>query len=120
MVMRIGAMDAPSPSQNTEERLASINTLSRFITVKEEHAELVKHELDILWHDYFKPEHLENYPDLHTAFWNATKLASTNKQTVALDSAKQLVDAVDSIAQIFWATKGVTYSDSVASVRLGT
>ena len=35
---------------------------SRCIHVKEERAELVKHHLDVLWHDYFKPEHLEKYP----------------------------------------------------------
>ena len=58
------------------------NSLSRYIKVKEEHAEIVKKEIDILWHDYFRPEHLEKYPDLHTKFWNATKLASRNKQNV--------------------------------------
>ena len=31
---------------------------ARCIHVKEERAELVKHHLDVLWHDYFKPEHL--------------------------------------------------------------
>ena len=38
---------------------------ARCVHVKEERAELVKHHLDVLWHDYFKPEHLEKYPDLH-------------------------------------------------------
>ena len=51
---------------------------------------------------------------------SATKLASANKQNVDLDSAKQLVDAVDEIACIFWATKGVEYSDPVSTVRFGT
>ena len=45
---------------------------ARCIHVKEERAELVKHHLDVLWHDYFKPEHLEQYPDLHETFWKAT------------------------------------------------
>ena len=49
---------------------------ARCIHVKEERAELVKHHLDVLWHDYFKPEHLEKYPDLHETFWKATKQAS--------------------------------------------
>ena len=61
------------------------------LAVKEQHAELVKHEVDVLWHDYFKPEHLEKYPDLHNSVWETTKLASTNKQTVDLDAAKSLV-----------------------------
>ena len=114
MVMRIQSLDDPGASA------AALNSASRYVTVKEEHAELTKHELDILWHDYFKPEHLEKYPDLHTTFWNATKLASANKQGVDLDAAKSLVDSVDKIAEIFWATKGVDYSDPNAAVRFGT
>ena len=38
---------------------------TRAIAIKEERAELVKHHLDVLWHDYFKPEHLEKVPNLH-------------------------------------------------------
>jgi nickel superoxide dismutase len=99
---------------------ATQNSLARYITVKEEHATLCKKELDILWHDYFRPDHLEANPDLHTKIWNATKLAGANKQNVNLESAKQLVDAVDEIAGIFWATKGVEYNDAVSDVRFGT
>ena len=120
MVMRIQAMDPPGPSTTADEHRTAGNTFSRYIAVKEEHAQLVKKELDILWHDYFRPDHLEKYPDLHTTVWQATKLAAQNKQSVNLDSAKQLVESVDKIAEIFWATKGVTYSDPVADVRLGT
>ena len=114
MVMRIQSLDDPGSSAD------ALNSASRYVTVKEEHAELTKHELDILWHDYFKPEHLDKYPDLHTTFWNATKLASANKQGVDLDAARSLVDSVDKIAEIFWATKGVEYSDPNAEVRFGT
>ena len=113
MVMRIEALEGPWD-------IAAGNSFGRYVAVKEQHADLVKHEVDILWHDYFKPEHLDKYPDLHTTVWNATKLASANKQNVDLDSAKALVEAVDEIAAIFWATKGVEYSDPVAEVRFGT
>jgi nickel superoxide dismutase len=89
------------------------------VAVKEQHAELVKHEVDVLWHDYFKPEHLEKHPDLHTTVWETTKLASTNKQEVDMDAASKLVASVDKIAEIFWATKGVEYSDPNAKVRFG-
>ena len=120
MVMRIQALELPGPNASASDRATAANTGSRYITVKEEHAELVKNELDILWHDYFRPDHLETYPDLHTTIWQANKLASQNKQAVNLDAAKQLVESVDKVAEIFWATKGVTYSDPVAEVRLGT
>lgn len=77
----------------------------RAIMTKEEHGRILKHELSILWSDYFKPEHLEKYPDLHTKFWMAAKLASKVKQTVDEAAAKDLVKAVDEIADIFAETK---------------
>src|SRR3989475_1217289 len=55
---------------------------SRAIGIKEERAELVKHHLDVLWHDYFKPEHLDKVPNLHELFWNATKQVSKVKSSV--------------------------------------
>lgn len=119
MVMRIQALEYPNDGSD-EQYTAYRNSIGRYITVKEQHADLVKHEVDILWHDYFKPEHLDKYPDLHTTVWETTKLASANKQNVDLDSAKQLVASVDKVAETFWATKGVEYSDTNADVRFGT
>ena len=113
MVMRTQAAELPASDATV------LNTVSRFVTVKEEHAELAKNELDILWHDYFRPDHLEAHPDLHDKFWNAAKLAGANKQNVNLESAQNLVSAVDDIATIYWSTKGVEYSDPVADVRFG-
>lgn len=113
MVMRIEAIGG---DMNT----AAGNSFARYVAVKEEHAELCKRELNILANDYFKPEHFEAHPDLPGKVWNAAKLASTNKQNVDKESAEALVAAVDEIATIFWATKGVEYSDPVASVRFGT
>ena len=72
-----------------------------------------------MWGDYFKPEHLEKYPDLHSIYWEATKLCSTNKQQVNLDAAKQLVQSVDKVAEIYWASKNVAYKDEVADIRFG-
>ena len=41
---------------------------SRAIGIKEERADLTKHHLWVLWTDYFKPPHLEKYPQLHQIF----------------------------------------------------
>jgi nickel superoxide dismutase len=119
MVLRIQALEGAT-STSPGDRQTYANTIGRYITVKEEHAQKAKEELDILWHDYFRPDHLEKYPDLHDKFWKAAKLAGQNKQSVNMDAANQLVAAVDDIATIFWATKGVTYSDPNADVRFGT
>ena len=81
------------------------NSMTRFVHVKEEHAEIVKHELQVLWSDYFKPEHLAKYPNLHDTFWKALKLASKNKQTVDAAAAADLQKAVKEISDMFWETK---------------
>jgi len=84
---------------------ANRNNFVRSVQVKEEHAQLCKKELLILWSDYFKPEHLEKYPKLHDTFWKAAKLCSKNKQTVDAQAAADLQAAVKEISDIFWATK---------------
>lgn len=77
----------------------------RAVMIKEQRAELVKHHLWVLWTDYFKPEHLEKYPDLHDKFWKVTKQAGTCKKTLDQNEAQKLLDMIDDIAQIFHATK---------------
>src|SRR5260370_34785179 len=69
---------------------ASRNLYIRSVAGKEEHAQLCKNELLILWSDYFKPEHLEKDPTLHDTFWKTPKLCSTNKQTVVGKAAAYL------------------------------
>lgn len=81
------------------------NTVSRYIQIKEEQAQITKDELLILWTDYFKPVHLEQYPELHTKFWNAAKLCSACKVEVNLDHANELMAAIKEIQEMFWATK---------------
>lgn len=85
--------------------LQSHNSLSRYIAIKEEQAHLAKTDLLVLWTDYFKPVHLDAYPDLHTTFWDATKLCSAVKVEVSLEKAEALMAAVENIHNIFWATK---------------
>jgi len=77
----------------------------RCVTIKEERAEEVKHHLWVLWTDYFKPEHLEKYPDLHEKVWNACKLGSFVKVNVDLEKAKEFQAALEEIGEIFWETK---------------
>ncbi|WP_219461688.1 superoxide dismutase, Ni [Nonomuraea rhizosphaerae] len=80
---------------------------ARAVHIKEERAELVKHHLWVLWTDYFKPPHLEQYPQLHQLFWEATKLAGAagGKGTVDVAKADDLLGKIDEISKIFWETK---------------
>lgn len=82
------------------------NNLSRYTAIKEEQADIVKRELCILWHDYFKPVHLEAYPDLHTTFWLAAKQASECKTHVSVEDCDKLMGMIEEIHNMFWATKG--------------
>ncbi len=89
----------------TIDTIEKQNTLVRCVMVKEKHAERVKHELAVLWGDYFKPEHLEKFPDLHTTFWKAIKQAGEVKHTVSADEAAKLQASVANIADMFTASK---------------
>ncbi len=77
----------------------------RAIIIKEQRAELVKHHLWVLWTDYFKPEHLEKFPNLHDLFWRATKAAGDTKKSVNPEIGQELLDLIDEIADIFQQTK---------------
>lgn len=81
------------------------NNLIRMVMTKEEHAEICKRGILILWTDYFKPEHLEKFPNLHDLVWKTTKLCSENKRHVDAAKAEELIKAVDEIADIFTQTK---------------
>jgi nickel superoxide dismutase len=107
MVQLIEALPKPSDGASRQEWDQYAAQMARYTTVKEDHAKLCEHELVILWTDYFKPEHLEKYPNLMDMFWKATKLTSTVKQNISMDASQQLLAACQEIAEIFWDTKGV-------------
>ncbi len=109
MTKKILALD---PSDGTH---ATANTLSRYVAIKEEQAHIAKTEILVLWTDYFKPVHLEQFPDLHDTIWKATKLCSSVKTEVSLEHANELMDAIKQIHSMFWATKGRDVTFYVAS-----
>jgi nickel superoxide dismutase len=99
-------LDLKAPDGGDAKATANYhNTLTRYIVVKEEQAQVAKEELLILWTDYFKPVHLEKYPNLHDTFWKAAKLCSAAKVEVSLEHAQELMDAVKKIHEIYWGSK---------------
>ncbi len=80
---------------------------ARAVAIKEQRAELVKHHLAVLWHDYFKAPHFEKYPELHTLFNETIKLSSGtgSKQSMDAADAQKLLDGIAKIDTIFWETK---------------
>lgn len=105
MTKKIQALEPPTGG-DANAWAQYLNTLSRYVAVKEEQAQLAKRDLLVLWTDYFKPVHLEQYPDLHNTFWKAAKLCSACKVEVSLEHCKELMAAIEEIHRIFWATKG--------------
>ena len=79
---------------------------ARCIHVKEERAELAKQHIDVMWHDYFKPEHVEKFPDLHDVCWKAAKQASQVKRSLELDDAQKLLELIDRIDEMWRETGG--------------
>ena len=101
MNTKLSALPVPGPTASPQEHLEYRNTLVRMVQTKEAHAQLCKQELLILWSDYFKPETLSMFPDLHETFWKAAKLCSYNKQHVDLAKSQELMDVVAKISDMF-------------------
>lgn len=99
------SMEKKIAALGSADDAATVNTRTRFIAIKEQQAEVVKRELDILWHDYFKPEHLAAAPNLHEIFWNAAKLASKNKTEQDPANGEALLKSIEEIHNLFWKTK---------------
>jgi len=79
---------------------------ARCVLVKEERAELTKHHIDVMWHDYFKPEHVEKFPDLHDVCWKTAKQASMVKRSLDIEEAQKLLDLIDKIDHMWRETGG--------------
>jgi len=90
-----------------EAHVAFINSMARYVAVKEEHAEKAKHEVRVIWGDYLKQQQLEKYPDVHALVHKIMQLGSKVRQTADRETAVQFVEAINQFAQIFWETKGV-------------
>ncbi len=104
----IEALEAPGggggpPSKQDRDKY--VNALSRYITVKEEHGELVKHEVRIIRGDFFKPD---NSPaNIDELVDGIMKTASAARQNVDKAAAEKLLAQVNEFAEAFWKAKGV-------------
>ena len=105
MTKKLLALEPPANSDGAAWA-AYLNTVSRYVAIKEEETHKAKEQLLVLWTDYFKPPHLEAHPDLHDIFWKAAKLCSAVKVEVNLEHAQELMQAIEDIHNMFWSTKG--------------
>jgi nickel superoxide dismutase len=96
-----------SATSTPAERETYVHQISRYAKVKEEQAEICKHEIRIIWGDYFTPDHVKQFPDIHATAWDVMKLASKSRQEAGLEHAEKLLAKVQHFAELFWQTKGV-------------
>jgi len=115
----IDALEMPAAGGDKAAMQKFGNSFDRYVLVKEEHAELVKREARVIWGDYFKPEHVEKYSDLHKLTWDIMKLAGKNKQEVNAQAAQDLLAATQRFAEIFWETKGVATKKQPSNQAVG-
>jgi nickel superoxide dismutase len=93
------------------------NSMTRYILIKEEHAELLKREIRVIFGDYFKKEHVDKYPELPTLVHKIMQLGSKVRQTVSRDTALELLGSVNRFAEIFWETKGIATKKAKAPYK---
>lgn len=106
-VVRMLDLMAEFDAKTVDKNKEYINSMARYVAVKEEHAERAKAEIRVIWGDYLKSQHLEKYPDVHALVHKIMQLGSKVRQTTDREQATQLVDAINEFAQIFWETKGI-------------
>jgi nickel superoxide dismutase len=90
------------------EGVAYQNSMSRYVAVKEEHAEKAKHEIRIIWGDFIKAPHIEQFPELHNLTHAIMQFGSASRQTADRGAAVEFVENINKFAEIFWAIKGVS------------
>lgn len=83
------------------------NSMTRYILIKEEHAELCKREVCVIFGDFIKKEHVEKYPELPALMHKIMQLGSKVRQTTSREAALELLGAVNRFAEIFWEIKGI-------------
>ena len=83
------------------------NTISRCIFRKEEEAEKVKHEIRIIWGDYFKQPQFEKFPGVNGLVHKIMQTASGCKQEPTRATGEALVQQVNQFAEMFWNTKEI-------------
>ncbi len=106
-VIRMDDLIADLVKGSHEENAEFHNSLTRYVAVKEEHAELAKREVRVIFGDYFKKEHVEKYPELPTLVHHIFQFGSKARQTASRENAMEFLNLINRFAEIYWETKGI-------------
>jgi nickel superoxide dismutase len=116
-VIRMVDLMADLAASHKEMDLEFVNSMSRYVAVKEEHAELCKHEIRVIFGDYIKKEQIDKFPELPELTHKIFQAGSKARQTASRANAVELLNLVNRFAEIFWATKGVATKKAVAPYK---
>ena len=82
------------------------NTFSRYVAIKEEQAQIAKDEILVLWTDYFKPQASRAVPrSTRHLLEGQLSFALPARLKLACSHANELMEAIQKIHNMFWATK---------------
>ena len=95
------------------------NSITRYISVKEDHAEKAKHEIRVIWGDFIKDVHVEKYPELPGLVHKIMQLGSKCRQTASRENGLAFVEAINQFAEIFWAIKDIKIKKAKAPYAPG-
>lgn len=102
----IRMLDFIAEAQDASGTLPTHN-IARYTAVKDEHAEICKREVRVIWGDYMKQEHMDKHPELNETVHRIMQIASEARQGVDREAGLELLGAVNKFAEMFWDTKGV-------------
>ena len=92
-----------------ENETKAEHDIARVTFVKEEHSNILEHEIATLEKDYFKEEHYEKFSNLRELFSSANKLVAKARQGIDMASAKELLETVMQISEIFYKSKDLEF-----------
>ena len=81
--------------------------IARNTAEKEKQAELVKHEVRVIWGDFMKGDKLKKFPQVHALAHSIMVAGSACKQDLHREDGEKLVALCNEFSEIFWAMKDV-------------
>ncbi len=89
-----------------EDELKAKHDVARVTRVKEEHSNILEHELSTLQDDYFKNDY-SKFPELEDLFRESKELGAKSRTGIDMEAAKETLENVMQIAELFYKSKGL-------------
>lgn len=118
-VVRMMDLMAGLAEGDEKARVDFHNSMSRYVAVKEEHAEKAKHEIRVIWGDFIKDTHVEKYPELPGLVHKIMQLGSKSRQNADRANGIAFVEAINQFAEIFWTIKDIKIKKAKAPYAPG-